>query len=183
MTLARDNAASHAVPAAFIVGDAAHLPVPPGSVHVCTALDSLVYVPEKRAAFDEMATVIDDGGLVALSDLIRGKGLTETDRTAVEEFADAWDMPPLVSLDQYRHLIEGVGFTTVEVHDISRHSVARLRKWTGLYLRLVDNGVGNTVARLIRRHGLDMATITEQIRRAHTALPHLRHVTIYARSG
>lgn len=62
-------------------------------------------------------------------------------------------------------------------------AVTRLWKWTALYLRLVVDGVDNIVARLSRRIGLDMATITEQICHAHKALPYLRHVNIYARRG
>ena len=183
VTAARDNAVSQGVPAAFIVGDAMHLPIKPDSFRVCTALDSIVYVPEKQAVFDEMATVLCDGGVVALSDFVTCEGLSEAEVTVVDEYADAWDMPPVVSLDQYRRTIEQAGFTRLEVHDISPHSVARLRKWTALYLRLVDGGLGKTVARLARRRGLNIATITEQIRHAHKALPYLRHVNIYAQRG
>lgn len=181
VAVARDNTVVHDVPAAFIVGDATHLPVKPDSFRVCTALDSIVCVPEKQAAFDEMATVLQDGGLLALSDLVRCEGLSETEITVVDEFADAWDMPPLVPREQYRRTINRAGFVGVELHDISPHSVTRLRKWTALYLRLLDTGAGNAAARLARRRGLDTETTTEQIRSAHEALPYLRHVNIYAR--
>ena len=155
----------------------------PDSFRVCTALDSIVYVPEKQTAFDEMATVLHGGGLLALSDLIRCEGLSETEVKTVNKFADAWDMPPLVPCEQYRRTIERAGFTGIETHNISSHSTARLRKWTGIYLKLVDDDRGEIAARLARRKGLDIATITEQVRSAHEALPYLRHVSIYARIG
>lgn len=181
LTVARDNAVSQEVPVVFIGGDATHLPIKPNSFGVCTALDSIVYVPEKQTAFDEMATVLQDGGIIALSDLVRCEGLSETQVTVVDEFADTWDMPPLVPREQYRRTIEHAGFTQVEIYDISPHSIARLRKWTALYLRLVGDGVCKPVARFTRQNELDIATITQQIRYAYKALPYLQHMIIYAR--
>lgn len=181
LAVARGNAVSREVPVGFIGGDATYLPIKPNSFDVCTALDSIVYIPEKRAAFDEMANVLQDGGLIALSDLARCEGLSETQVTVVDEFADAWDMPPLVPPEQYRRIVEHAGFTQIDIHNISPHSVARLRKWTALYLRLVGDGVCKPVDYFAHRSGLDIATITQQIRYGHKALPYLQHLTIYAR--
>lgn len=183
VAVATDNAATHGIPAEFITGDALSLPCKPDSVRVCAALDSIAYISEKRAAFDEMATVVHSGGLVALSDLVMRDGLDETEIAAVDGFANAWDMPPLPSLDRYQRTIEQSGLTILEVQDISPYSVAHLRKWTTLYLLLVDNGLGDAVTQLIDRRGLNGAAITDQIRHAHKALPYLCHVNIYARNG
>lgn len=183
VAIAADNAATHGISAEFIISDATSLPCKPDSVRVCTALDSIAYISEKRAAFGEMATVVRSGGLVALSDLVMRDGLDETEIAAVDGFANAWDMPPLPSLDRYQRTIEQSGLTILEVQDISPYSVAHLRKWTTLYLLLVDNGLGDAVTQLIDRRGLNGAAITDQIRHAHKALPYLCHVNIYARNG
>ena len=182
VAVAADNAATHGISAEFIISDATSLPCKPDSIRVCTALDSIVYVPEKRAVFDEMATVVRSGGFVALSDLVMRDGLDKTEIAVVDQFADAWDMPSLPSLDCYQRTIEQSGLTVLGAQDISPYSVAQLRKWTTLYLLLVDNGLGDAITRLITRRGLNEAAITDQIRHAHRALPYLHHVNICARN-
>lgn len=92
IAVARENAAKHGVSAAFMIGDATNLPVKPNSFHVCTALDSIVYVPEKQTVFAEIARVLHADGLVAISDLVLREGLEEPASTAVHDFAENWDM-------------------------------------------------------------------------------------------
>lgn len=183
IAVARENAAERDVPATFVIGDATNLPFEPNSFAVCTALDSIVYVPAKQVVFEEIACVLYDDGLAAISDLVMRDGLDETAIAAVNAFAETWDMPPLVPFSEYGRTIERAGLTELEMQDVSSHSVTRLRKWTTLYLRLVGDGMGETVTPFFQRRGLDLPTITGQVRCAHDALPHLRHVNVYARTG
>ena len=176
VAVARNNARERAVPATFVVGDAAALPFDDRSFRACTAIDAVVYVPEKCAVFEELERVVADDGIVVVSDLVVGSGGIDV----VEAFADAWDMPPISSLEQYRRTIGRAGLTTEEVENVSANSIDRFRKWSGLYLSIVDR-TGGIPERLLERRGLDAETITEQIRRAHEALPHLEHVIVYAR--
>lgn len=183
ITVARENVAKRGVPAAFIIGDATNLPSKPNSFNVCTALDSIVYMPAKQVVFEEMARVLHGDGIAAISDLVMREELDETAIAAVTTFAKTWDMPPLVPFSEYRQTIERAGLAELETQDISSHSIARLRKWTTLYLRLVGDGIDDTIAPFFQRRELDLPTITGQIRCAHKALPYLRHVTIYAQNG
>ncbi|MFB6079448.1 MAG: class I SAM-dependent methyltransferase [Haloferacaceae archaeon] len=178
---AADNAARAGVPATFVVGDATALPFGDDTFAVCTAIDSLVYVPEKPAAFAEIERVLGADGLVAASDLVVRDDPDPSARAAVDAFADAWDMPPIPTTDRYRRALADAGLAVEAVRDVSPNSTGRFRRWTRPYLALADRADG-VVDRLLERWDLDAATITEQVRLAHAALPHLRHVIVYARS-
>lgn len=175
-----ENAARAGVAAAFLVGDATALPFRADAFDVCVALDSLVYVPETTAAFAEVARVVRDGGLVAASDLVARAALRPSGRAAVDAFADAWDMPSIEPIDRYRRHVADAGLAIEAVRDVTPNSIGRFRKWTRLYLALVDR-FEPPIARLLGSWGLDAASVTEGVRLAHDALPHLRHVIVHAR--
>lgn len=178
VTAARRNAASAGLDADFVVGDAASLPVATDAVAVATALDALVYVPDVASVFAEVARTLRPGGVVAISDLLAVE--PEADAAVrLDTFAEAWDMPALVRRDQYVDTLERSGLVVGTVRDLSPHSVGRFRRWTRLYLALADRAPG-LVATGLRRWDLDADRITEQVRAAHGALPHLRHVLVYA---
>lgn len=177
---ARKNASRTDPSVGFIVADALRLPFDDQSFPVCTAFDSIVYMPRKPAVFEELARVVTDDGLIAISDLVSQNGLGSPQRAAIDEFAAAWDMPPIPSVDQYQRYLEDAEFEIEIVEDISANSTARFRKWTRLYLGLADH-LDSGVDRLLDYWHLDAETITEQIRLAHAALPSLRHIIVYAR--
>lgn len=60
-------------------------------------------------------------------------------------------MPPLIPFSEYRQAIECAGVTELEMQDISSHSIARFRKWTTLYLRLVGDGIEDSIAPFFQR--------------------------------
>lgn len=88
IAVARENVAERSVPAAFIIGDATDLPFKSNSFNVCTALDSIVYVPAKQAVFAEMARVLHGNGIAAILDLVVREGLNHTAIAAVTAFAE-----------------------------------------------------------------------------------------------
>jgi SAM-dependent methyltransferase len=177
---ARENARERGVDAEFVVGDATRLPFASGSLPACVGIDAFVYLPNRQAVFAAIADVLEPGGVVAFSDLLLRAGADETERRAVARFAEAWDMPALGSRSEYEAALVDAGLDVLAVEDISSHSVGRFRKWTTLFHRVHGSPLGHLVDWLLTRRGADPATVTEQIRRAHEALPSLRHVRFVA---
>jgi ubiquinone/menaquinone biosynthesis C-methylase UbiE len=179
--LAVRNAKDQAVPADFVIGNAGSLPFADDSFSVSTAFDAIAYMPEKAAVFAELARTLDDDGLVAISDLVITDNTSATQREAVAAFTNAWDMAPLVTIRDYQRLISDAGLVIDFLEDVSTNSTARFRKWTSLYLELVEH-VGDWIDRLLRHWNLDPATVTEHVRLANEALPFLRHIIVISRT-
>lgn len=165
----------------FVVGDATRLPLAPRSVTACTAVDALVYLPDREAVFAELAAVLDHDGLFVCSDLLALSDPDETERRTVDRFADAWDMPPIGTRPAYERALADAGFDVRAVEDLTPHSVGRFRKWTWAFLQFYDSPAGAVLDRLLERRGFDVETVLEQVRRAHDALPSLRHALFVAR--
>jgi SAM-dependent methyltransferase len=174
---ARENARAAGADAAFVVGDATALPVRESSQRACTAIDSLVYVPARRAAIAGMADVLEPGGGVVVTDLLRAPG---ADLDAVDAFAEAWGMPRPGTREAHERAVAAAGLDLTAVEDVSAHSVGRFRRWTAPFLAAVDGPLGVVAERALRRYGLDASVVFEQIRLAHRALPDLRHVLFVA---
>lgn len=181
VTRATDNARERGADARFVVGDATRLPFESESVRACTAIDSLVYVPERSTAISELSDVLAPDGVVVCSDLVTGSDLAESDRQVVTEFADTWDMPPPGTIDEYKRMFTDAGLALRRVEDVTRHSVGRFRKWTTPFLGLLDGPARPLLVRLLRWYGLTPSRVLSQVRRAHRALPHLKHAVFVAR--
>jgi SAM-dependent methyltransferase len=179
---ARENAREQGASATFVVGDATQLPVASDSVAACTAIDALVYFPDRAAVFAEVGDALEPGGVVALSDLVVRPDASEAERRRVDAFAEAWDMPPLGTVDEYARALGDADLRLVERRDVTPHSVGRFRTWTTLFLGVVEGPLGGPVDRLLRWYGLDPPAVLRQIERAHRALPSLRHVLLVARA-
>lgn len=165
----------------FVVGDATALPFADDAFGACAAVDSLVYLPDERAAFEEIARVLEPGGWLAVADLLAREGAGPGAEAALSAFADAWDMAPIVPADAYRDRLREAGFTVAAVEDLTPNSTGRFRKYSRLALALADGPVGGSVRALLRRWGVDAEAAIGQVRAAHRALPHLRHEVVYAR--
>lgn len=183
---AAENAAAtvedgDSIGAEFVLGDATRLPFAPGTMSGCTAIDALVYVPERDRVLSELATVTDPGGIIVITDPVGTPGLSDAERRRLDAFADAWDMPPLWTRTRYRQAIEDAGFEVLAVEDLTPGSVGRFRKWTALFGIVRSSPADRPLRWLFRRWELDPDTITTQIQHAHRALPSLRHVLFTAR--
>lgn len=165
---------------AFVVGDATRLPVRPGSMRACTAVDALVYLPDRAAAVAELATVLEPGGVLVLTDLFARPDLDGDARDAIARFADAWDLAPPASRAAYARKLESAGFDVRVSRDLSAHSVGRFRRWTAPVVRLADGPLRRAMEWPLAHAGLDAEVIVEQVRRAHDALPWLRHGLLVA---
>lgn len=182
ISVARQNAADATADVAFVVGNALRLPFARGSFIVCIAIDSPQYIPNKRRLVTELSSVVSESGLVAVSDFVRPKSPSREARDAVDAFADAWELAPIPTLEQYKRAIAASDLHLDTVVDISPNSIARFRKWTALYLFLARSGLPNQLNRFLARRDVDLDTITEQVSTTHPALPFLRHVIIYAQA-
>jgi len=181
LRLARANAARRSETIDFVVGDATALPFSPGSFTACTAVDSLVYLPDRGAAIAALGEVLEPDGVLVSSDLVAGTDLGSEQRRSLTRFADAWDMPPPGTAADYERAVERAGLHLVDRETLTPHSVGRFRKWTTLYLRTLGSPLGELLERFLRRRGLDPSAIETQIRRAHEALPLLDHVLVVAK--
>ena len=87
---ARANARDRSLPIEFVVSDATRRGcLALRTFGTCTAIDSLVYVPEKQAAFDELARVVRNDGMLAISDLLGANRVTDAEGGVVDEFAES----------------------------------------------------------------------------------------------
>lgn len=175
---ARATASDRGVDAAFVVGDATRLPVRPGSVGAAVAVDSPVYAPDVGAFYREFAAALAPDGVAVVTDLVARAGLDGGERSAVDAFAEAWDMPPLVPLDAYRDAVADASLRVVVLEDLTPHSVDRFRRWSGAFLWLLEGPLGGALRWALRRRGMDPEAVADQVRRAHRALPSLRHVLV-----
>ncbi len=179
-------AAAHSemIPAAaqpeFVAADMTRLPVAAGRFAAATAIDSLVYVPDKAAALQELARVLKPEGVCVVTDLVRSS-IAGRPESAFADFTEAWGMPSLVTTDEYRTTIRGAGFRVVESTNIGPYSLDKLSKWASLYLAVIDCQIGSLLERGLERAGLDPAVISRQVRAAHRALPGLKHVLMRIR--
>jgi SAM-dependent methyltransferase len=179
---ATENTREKRVEAEFVVGDATQLPFSTDSFAACTAIDALVYLPDRDSVFAAIADVLEPGGILVLSDLVMQSDVSETERGYVDSFADAWDMPSIGTVDQYTAGLEDASLELDTIENITNHSVGRFRKWTTLYLQLLGSPIRSLIERLLRAYDLDPTAITEQVRAAHRALPFLQHVILVAKA-
>lgn len=179
VALARTNAGPAS--GAFVVGDATALPFADDAFGACVAVDSLVYLPDEGAAFEEAARVLEPGGWLAVADLLACGDAPPGAGEALDAFADAWDTAPVVPAGAYRERLQAAGFTVETVEDVTANSTGRFRKWSRAFLALVDGPAGRALRALLRRWGVDVEAAVAQVRAAHRALPYLRHQVVYGR--
>jgi SAM-dependent methyltransferase len=78
--------------------------------------DAIIHVTDKRALYEEMLRVVKPGGLLLVSDWLRGGGeeLDDHVRAFVDAAGHAFVM---VTLDDLARLVHEVGFTDIETED------------------------------------------------------------------
>jgi ubiquinone/menaquinone biosynthesis C-methylase UbiE len=178
VALARRNASEAGIDAAFLVGSGTRLPIATDSVRACVVVDAAPYIGDKHRLLSELARVLEPGGALALSALLRSE---TADPATIDRFTDAWDMAPLATLDRYREVLPACGFTARRYEDVTAHSVGRFETWAALYLALAGTPLGTAAERLLSRAGVDLDAVTEQVRATRPALPSLRHYVVTAR--
>lgn len=166
----------------IVIGDALRLPFRSGRFDACVSVDAAPYLPDRDRWFRELARVVADGGTAAVSDLVLATPPgTAPEPTAVDSFLDAWDMAGLADPSFYADRLRDAGWEPLGVDDITDGSVARLTKWSRLYLAIAGTPAYGAVRELFGRRGIDLEPLTDRVRRTHPVLPRLRHVIVYGR--
>jgi ubiquinone/menaquinone biosynthesis C-methylase UbiE len=180
--LAREAVAEAGVAADVCRGDVRRLPVRTDSVAACVGVDAAEYVPEKDRLFGELQRVTGPGGTVAVSDLaITAEAASDPEATAaVERFADAWGLAVPTTESSFRAAAEDAGLASIELTDITAHSVGRFGVWVALFQALDGAVPGATADALLSRAGVDLDAVRETVAATRPALGYLRHVALTA---
>jgi SAM-dependent methyltransferase len=94
LEVARATAAAAGLDADFILGNAASLPVPDGSVDAIGSVFGVIFAPDPAAAAAEMARVLRPGGRIVLSAWLRQGALADQARLRGELVAGVRDESP-----------------------------------------------------------------------------------------
>lgn len=165
---------------AFVIGDATRLPFATNVFPVAISMDAIVYMPDTHHVFQELRRVLEPGGVCVLTDLlVSNEGTTNT---SLKRFCEEWEMPPLETTDQYHRSLTTTGFEVVTTADLTDASVGAFRRWTSLFLGVLDSPAGGLLRMAMQRKGIDPDRTRSQVKAAHDILPDLRHVLIAARS-
>ena len=165
----------------FLTGDATNLPFGADAFSTGVAIDTIVYMPDKRGVFEELRRVIEPGGVCVISDLLASPESDETD-PALSRFATDWDMPTPWSYDRYLHTIGETDLDVRTVVDLTPNSVGGFKKWTTLFLLVAESPLRGLLDRSLARRGIDPERLVSQVRSAHEALSDLRHVLVSVRA-
>jgi cyclopropane fatty-acyl-phospholipid synthase-like methyltransferase len=112
--------------ARFEIANANCLPYPESSFDAVWAVETLMYLPDRLTALQEICRVLVPGGIFVLSDYTERVELTTTQRAAL---AEGFTVDSLPTSEQYDELVAAAGFTTVRSEDATAHlhtSAARI---------------------------------------------------------
>ncbi|MER7195479.1 methyltransferase domain-containing protein [Streptomyces flaveolus] len=155
--------------------DAMRLPFPDASFDGAWALESLFHVPDRGRALAEAARVLRPGSRLAIADFVLATHLSDEARQAVERISSTFGVHSVSTLDDYLGQLSSLGFTDVDVRDISAN-VARTGTlladaWEAVRDQLVENGNAEKVDAMI--------TAT----RDFSSTPEFGYILIAARRG
>jgi SAM-dependent methyltransferase len=95
------------------------LPLPDASFDVVFSKDSIIHIRDKEQLFSEALRMLRPGGLLLVSDWLRGDGAALAHQVQTFIVAAGHDFA-MVSLRDTREIVERLGFTGVETED--RHA-------------------------------------------------------------
>jgi ubiquinone/menaquinone biosynthesis C-methylase UbiE len=140
----------------FKLGNALDMPFRAGTFDVVWGQDAWCYVTDKARLIRECARVVKPGGVVAFTDWIEARPMSDELCAALNSFMA---FPYLETLDGYAALAESAGLTVLEREDLTphfaRHVQGYLEALTNGHRAVIVAGYGQTMYEDVER-GLTM---------------------------
>lgn len=148
----------------FKLEDFAHTSFTDEAFDVVWAVESVVHAESKAAFLREAARLLKPGGRLIMAEytLREQPPLSPPEKQAIQPWLDGWAMPSLLTVGDYKSLMQDCGFEPVTVYDVTRHvlpSLNRLGRFCALFAPwLVKVGM---VFGVVNRHTLANRVATE----------------------
>ncbi|MDA3624727.1 methyltransferase domain-containing protein [Saccharopolyspora sp. WRP15-2] len=110
----------------FACVDVMDMSFPPGSFDAVWAVETLMYLPDRRAALQSLFEVLRPGGHLLISDYVEREPLDERMR---EVLVEGFTVSSLPTAEDYRGFLADTGFELAELTDATPHlqrSAARI---------------------------------------------------------
>lgn len=101
---------------AFSQASACQLPMTDGTFDYAMSQEAFLHIEDRESLLAECRRVLGEGGKLGFTDWIAGKSLSEVHR---KRFADTFAASRIVSIDEYKTLLENAGFTIEQTTDLS----------------------------------------------------------------
>ncbi len=111
--------------AGFQIGDAADMAFEDGTFDVVWGQDAWCHVPDKAALIAECARVLTSDGTIAFTDWLQ---TSDMDAVQLADVHDATVSTNMATMESYRGLLQGCGFTVRVSEDISATFIDQYRK-------------------------------------------------------
>jgi cyclopropane fatty-acyl-phospholipid synthase-like methyltransferase len=103
----------------FEVADLRKMPFPAGSFDAAVAIESLCHLRDRTEGLAEVARVLRPGGLLALTDFVLRRPITDPARRAVVATAEqSWSQGPMLPRADYEAAVRRAGLEVLEFDDI-----------------------------------------------------------------
>lgn len=128
----------------FRVTDFADTGLDDDSVDVYWSIEAVCHADDKRAVVDEARRVVRDGGRLVITDGFRGSDYPPEGQEALDTMYETMALPGLVTVDEFRGMLEDAGFDGVAMEDMydavrpSGKRMYRLAQLTGPLAKLLE---------------------------------------------
>jgi sarcosine/dimethylglycine N-methyltransferase len=129
----------------FVQGNALQMPLPDAAFTLAIAQEAFAHIPDKPQLMRECARVLQPGGRLVFSDILRRTALPDDDARRLYE---GMRFSEIASADDYRRWLADAGLRVVRVLDLSDEWTRILRERHAMYRSLE----AQTVARLGVEH-------------------------------
>lgn len=133
---------------AFTLADACNSSLPSECADFVWSEDAWCYVGDKPALLGEAARLVRKGGVVAFTDWIEGRELSDAQAGRFMKFMK---FPSLFSLDDYREHLSACGLEVVHAYDTGRFA-----PYAGLYIEMAQKQLTYDALRIL---GYDMKVL------------------------
>jgi len=132
----------------FRLGDALQMPFDDSSFDVVIGQEAWCHVPDKPRLIAECVRVVERGGTIAFTDILRRDALEPAEMQRMQQ---GMPFPTLETLDGYRDLLTQNGCTVVHRDDLSEHWAQILIQRLAMYRSLEADTVRKFGAEHFRR--------------------------------